>query len=73
LTSLEFDLLEMLIRSKGIVIPRERITALLFAREAKPFDRTLDVHVSHLRSKLKCGPHAIRAIRGTGYVFTEED
>jgi two-component system response regulator CpxR len=73
LTSMEFDLLELLMRSKGSVVSREQITALLFEREATPYDRFLDVHVSHLRKKLNRGRGLIRAIRGVGYVFTGTD
>jgi DNA-binding response OmpR family regulator len=70
LTPLEFDLLEMLIRSAGRVVTREQITTALFEREATPYDRFLDVHVSHLRTKLEGGRKLIRAVRGVGYVFT---
>jgi two-component system response regulator CpxR len=70
LTSMEFDLLELLMHSKGSVVSREEITARLFEREATPYDRFLDVHVSHLRTKLRGGRGLIRAIRGVGYVLT---
>jgi two-component system response regulator CpxR len=70
LTAVEFDLLEMLMRSAGRVITREEITAALFEREATPYDRFLDVHISHLRTKLEGGRKLIRAVRGVGYVFT---
>jgi two-component system response regulator CpxR len=70
LTAMEFDLLELLMRNQGTVVSREKITALLFEREATPYDRFLDVHVSHLRTKLRGGRGMIRAIRGVGYVFT---
>ncbi|HKF47633.1 MAG TPA: response regulator transcription factor [Terracidiphilus sp.] len=70
LTSTEFDLLEMLIRSAGRVVSRDEITAALFEREATPYDRFLDVHISHLRKKLDGGPRLIRTIRGVGYIFT---
>ena len=69
LTAVEFDLLEMLMRSAGRVVSREEITAALFEREATPYDRFLDVHVSHLRKKLEGSGNAIRAVRGVGYVF----
>jgi len=69
LTSLEFDLLEMLIRAGGRVVTREEITAALLEREASPYDRALDVHISHLRGKLASGGEMIRTIRGIGYVF----
>lgn len=70
LTSMEFDLLELLIRSGGRVVSREEITAALFEREATPYDRFLDVHMSHLRKKLRHGRSLIRTVRGVGYVFT---
>ena len=70
LTEVEFDLLEMLMRSAGRVVSREEITTALFEREATPYDRFLDVHVSHLRKKLEGGRKLIRAVRGVGYVFT---
>lgn len=70
LTSTEFDLLEMLIRSAGRIVSRDEITAALFEREATPYDRFLDVHISHLRKKLEGGPRIIRTIRGVGYMFT---
>jgi two-component system response regulator CpxR len=70
LTAMEFDLLEMLMRSAGSVVSRDEITAMLFEREATPYDRFLDVHISHLRKKLEGGRGLIRTIRGVGYVFT---
>ena len=70
LTAMEFDLLEMLIRSAGRVVSRDEITAALFEREASPYDRFLDVHISHLRKKLEDSRGLIRTIRGVGYMFT---
>jgi two-component system response regulator CpxR len=70
LTAMEFDLLELLMRSPGRVVSREEITAVLFEREATPYDRFLDVHISHLRKKLEGERNLIRTIRGVGYVFT---
>jgi DNA-binding response OmpR family regulator len=70
LTAMEFDLLELLMRSAGHVVSRDQITAVLFEREATPYDRFLDVHISHLRKKLAGGRSLIRTIRGVGYVFT---
>lgn len=70
LTAMEFDLLEFLIRSADRVVSREEITAALFAREANPYDRFLDVHISHLRKKLKDGRRLIRTVRGVGYILS---
>ncbi len=70
LTSAEFDLLDMLIRSAGKVVSREEISAALFERQTTPYDRFLDVHISHLRKKLRGGLRIIRTVRGVGYIFT---
>ena len=70
LTAMEFDLLEMLMRAAGRVVSRDEITAALFERVATPYDRFLDVHISHLRKKLEGGHSLIRTVRGVGYVFT---
>ena len=70
LTEMEFDLLEMLLRSAGRVVSREEITAALFEREATPYDRFLDVHISHLRKKLDEAGKLIRTVRGVGYLLT---
>jgi len=72
LTALEFDILDMLIRAGGRVVTREEITRALLEREANPYDRALDVHISHLRQKLERGQRLIRTVRGVGYVFTAE-
>jgi DNA-binding response OmpR family regulator len=72
LTALEFDILNLLIRSAGRVVPREEITTTLLERESSPYDRALDVHISHMRRKIERGHTFIRTIRGVGYVFTAE-
>ena len=72
LTALEFDLLEMLTRVAGRIVLREEITEALLNRSSNPFDRALDVHISHLRSKLEGSRALIRTVRGAGYVFTAQ-
>ncbi|HWY99825.1 MAG TPA: response regulator transcription factor [Edaphobacter sp.] len=69
LTEMEFDLLDILMRSAGRVVSRDELTLALFERKAAPYDRILDVHISHLRKKLESGRGLIRTIRGVGYVF----
>ena len=72
LTALEFDILALLVRSAGRIVTRDEITASLLEREASPYDRALDVHISHLRQKLERGRTLIRTVRGVGYVFTAD-
>jgi two-component system response regulator CpxR len=70
LTSIEFDILELLMRSAGRVVSRDEVSSILHHRETTPYERSLDVHVSHLRRKLDCvGDTLIRAVRGVGYMF----
>jgi two-component system response regulator CpxR len=69
LTEMEFDLLEILMRSAGRVVSRDEIALTLFERAATPYDRILDVHISRLRKKLEDGRGLIRTVRGVGYVF----
>jgi DNA-binding response OmpR family regulator len=68
-TPIEYRLLEYLVRSAGSVVAREELLAAARQREAAAPDRTLDVHVSHLRKKLDTRRDLIRTIRGAGYTF----
>jgi DNA-binding response OmpR family regulator len=72
LTTIEFDILDLLVRSAGRVVSRAELTTVIHQRPAAPLERSLDVHVSHLRKKL--GPMAdlIRTVRGVGYLFRAE-
>ena len=69
LTTLEFDILEMLMRAAGRVLSRDAIIEKLYAREATAFDRSINVHISHLRKKLEAERTLIKTIRGVGYQF----
>ena len=71
-TSIEFDILEMLMRSAGRVVSRDELMNKLYQRESTPFDRSIDVHVSHLRKKLDSSLELIRTVRGVGYQFCLE-
>jgi two-component system, OmpR family, response regulator CpxR len=70
LTSVEFNVLELLLRNAGNVVTREQIAEGALGRPLNIFDRSVDVHVSRLRKKLGACPgteELIRPIRGTGY------
>ena len=69
LTTFEFDILEMLMRSAGRVLSRDALMENFYSRKATPFDRSLDMHISHLRKKLEHGESLIKTIRGVGYQF----
>ncbi len=72
-TSIEYDILEVLVRSAGRVVSRDDLARFLYNRQANPFERALDVHVSHLRKKLERGRTLIRTVRGVGYLFALSD
>ena len=69
-TAIEFDILETLARAAGRTVSRDELAAVLYQRRATPYERSLDVHISHLRKKLECEERAvIRTVRGVGYLF----
>ena len=72
-TSIEYDILELLVRSAGRVVSRDDLARFLYNRQANPLERALDVHVSHIRKKLERGKTLIRTVRGIGYLFTTGD
>jgi two-component system response regulator CpxR len=68
ITALEFEILEVLVRAAGRIVTRDELTAAIYHRPATPYERSLDVHISHLRKKLeRDGRTPIRTIRGAGY------
>ena len=69
LTTFEFDILEMLMRAAGRVLSRDALMENFYNRKATPFDRSIDMHISHLRKKLDRGDDLIKTIRGVGYQF----
>ncbi len=70
ITSTEFDILEILMRSAGRTVSRDELSAILYQRESKPYERSLDVHISHLRKKLEGVDRIlIHTVRGVGYLF----
>jgi len=69
MTTFEFDILEMLMRSAGRVVSRDELMESLYNRKATPFDRSIDMHISHLRKKLETSRTLFKTIRGVGYQF----
>ena len=72
LTTIEFSLLEVLVRNSGHILSREYLTDVALGRELGLFDRSIDVHIANLRRKLggeHRGAEYIKTIRGSGYLF----
>jgi DNA-binding response OmpR family regulator len=75
LTTYEFDLLHALAGRAGRVLTREQLVDLVRGSADEAFDRSIDVHVSHLRKKLGDDPRSpriIKTVRGIGYVFATD-
>ena len=72
LTAVEFELLVALVRAAGRVVSREEISRAVLGREFNPLDRSVDMHVSHLRRKLEAGAGEatpIKTVRSAGYLL----
>ncbi|MHC1697469.1 MAG: response regulator transcription factor [Geobacteraceae bacterium] len=72
-TSVEYSLLEVLLRMAGKVISREDLSTQALGRTLNYQDRSIDVHVSSLRKKLGTlgdGSERIKSVRGVGYLYT---
>lgn len=70
LTATEFELLAHLLRQPGRVWRREELLGAVWGYSAAGGSRTVDVHISQLRSKLgRTCP--IRTVRGVGYAADE--
>ena len=75
LTSTEFNLLEQLIRQAGRVVSKEELSERALGRKLTRYDRSIDVHLSHLRAKmgeLADGRSPIQTVRGLGYQLIAE-
>jgi two-component system response regulator CpxR len=74
LTSMEFDILEILMRSAGRVVSRDELTAVLHNRDAHYSERAIDLHISHIRRKLEDTDRPlIQTVWGIGYMFAAID
>jgi two-component system, OmpR family, response regulator CpxR len=72
LTSVEFNLLQVLLSEAGRVVTRERLADSVLSRKFSPFDRSIDMHVSKVRKKLgdsEGQTEHIKTVRGVGYIF----
>jgi DNA-binding response OmpR family regulator len=75
LTGIEFDILVAMVRRAGRVVPREALLSEAGRGDVAVGERTVDVHISHLRQKLGDDPRSpriIKTVRGVGYVLAKE-
>jgi DNA-binding response OmpR family regulator len=74
LTFVEFEILSILARSPGKVFTRDMLLARIWGDSAYRDQRTIDVHIRHLREKIERDPKApeyLCTVRGVGYRFRE--
>ena len=72
LTSYQFDILVALAKNAGRVLSRDQLMDLVKGEELEAFDRSIDVHISRIRSLIETDPKhpkRIITVRGAGYVF----
>ena len=72
LTYKEFMLLRILVENMGIVMSREVLLDRVWGLGSERENRTLDVHIRTLRSKLGPAGQLIQTVRGIGYRLVEE-
>ena len=72
LTNKEFSLLCLLLEHSGAALTRDRIMDSVWGSGFDGENRTVDVHVRTLRTKLGAAGAYIETVRGVGYRFTPE-
>lgn len=73
LGSVEFRLMELFVNRPNEVLDRDTLLHIIYNREWRPFDRSIDVQMARLRKKIEHDPKVperLKTVRGTGYVFT---
>ena len=71
LTYKEFELLDTLRSSKGIVFSRDTLMDRVWGTEFEGESRTVDMHIKTLRKKLGTGGEIIKTVRNVGYKIGE--
>jgi len=74
LSTTEFNILEVLMKSPNTVLSRDQIMNLAQGKDFMAFDRSVDIHISKLRGKIEknpASPAKIKTVWGTGYMFVD--
>jgi two-component system phosphate regulon response regulator OmpR len=74
LSTAEFRVLEVLMKHPNTVMSRDQLMTLARGRDFTAFDRSIDVHISKLRSKIEADPaqpKRIRTVWGSGYMLVD--
>jgi len=73
LTVKEFELLVLFVSNPYQVFSREYLIQKVWGYLSSTDSRTLDVHISHLRSKLRALGSVLDSVRGVGYLFARRE
>ena len=68
----EFDLLQHLAQNKGVVFSRDRLLNVVWGYDFVGETRTVDVHIAHLRHKLRGMTPKIETVWGVGYKLEDD-
>lgn len=75
LTNSEYNILCCLVKNSGKIVAKELLSEQCLNRKIEAFDRSVDMHISHLRNKLDQASHTsprIRTVRGIGYFLEKK-
>ncbi|MFA5906442.1 MAG: response regulator [Desulfobacula sp.] len=74
LSTTEFNILEVLMKNPNRVLSRDQIMTMARGKDFMAFDRSIDIHISKIRSKIETDPSSpkrIKTVWGSGYMFLE--
>jgi two-component system response regulator CpxR len=72
LTNVEYEILVLLLLSAGRIVRRDDLVKAVLGRQLSTYDRSIDMHISHLRKKLghRMGDvDRLKTVRGVGYIY----
>jgi two-component system OmpR family response regulator len=72
LTATEYNLLELLVTAAGDLVKKDELSEKALGRRRESYDRSVDVHITHLRQKLTAataGQIEINTVWGVGYTL----
>ena len=76
LTTMEFEILALFMKSPGQVFNRDQLLDRMRGLDWEAYNRSMDVLISRLRQKMADDPKKprfIKTVRGTGYIFIDEE
>ena len=74
LSSTKYEILKVLIEHPNRTLSRDQLMSMARGRDFMAFDRSIDVHISKLRSKVEANPRSpkrIKTVWGAGYIFVD--